>query len=213
LVFCAVWVVNVHFPPFTFLLLSVLIAMKNLKTVIKIQNVVLTGKLNCKVVLEALYGRIKGLRWASRFKCLILRLRGSKATVSIFSSGRLVCTGESSILKAENALRRLVEDLKRVEAIPYDAELYFEVENIVATVTVLHVQIDIESLTSTFQNVTYLPEQFPAAKFRSQNSKVTFLIFSTGRVTCAGAKSVKELIMGVKGLLRMLESSGLIKEF
>jgi len=41
------------------------------------------------------------------------------------------------------------------------------------------------------ENVMYEPEVFPGLIYRMQDPKTVFLIFSTGKVVCTGAKSKK----------------------
>lgn len=57
-------------------------------------------------------------------------------------------------------------------------------------------------------NLMYEPEQFPGAMFRMDNPKVVFLIFSTGKIVCVGAK--KEIYEGVENLRRRLEGLGVL---
>jgi len=56
----------------------------------------------------------------------------------------------------------------------------------------------------------YEPEQFPGAMFRMDNPKVVFLIFSTGKIVCVGAKKEKEIYEGVENLRRRLEELGVL---
>ncbi len=107
-------------------------------------------------------------------------------------------------------MRYLHEMLKKAGAVPKNSELKTEVENIVATVKLPDAFIDLETLSRKLGNVTYIPEQFPAAKYRPPRSRVTFLFFATGIVTCAGAKSVDELWREVESIYERLEDLNLL---
>jgi len=46
------------------------------------------------------------------------KIKGSKATTLIFSSGKLVCAGENSEVKAESAVSELYETLTEKRLLP-----------------------------------------------------------------------------------------------
>ena len=107
-------------------------------------------------------------------------------------------------------MKYLHETLKGVGAVPKNSKLKTEVENIVATVKLPNAFIDLETLSRKLENVTYVPEQFPAAKYKPPSSRVTFLFFATGIVTCAGAKSVDELRREVENVYERLGALNLL---
>ena len=51
----------------------------------------------------------------------------------------------------------------------------------------------------------YEPEQFPAAIYRMKSPRVVFLLFSTGKIVCVGAKKEKDIYEAVENLRRRLE--------
>lgn len=41
--------------------------------------------------------------------------------------------------------------------------------------------------------LVYEPEQFPAAMYRMESPRVVFLMFSTGKIVCVGAKKEEDV--------------------
>ncbi|MBI5061596.1 MAG: TATA-box-binding protein, partial [Candidatus Aenigmarchaeota archaeon] len=52
-------------------------------------------------------------------------------------------------------------------------------------------------------------EQFPGLVYRIPEPKVAFLLFSSGRVVCAGAKSLEDVKKAVKRLKKKLSELGM----
>ncbi|GAH28052.1 unnamed protein product, partial [marine sediment metagenome] len=55
----------------------------------------------------------------------------------------------------------------------------------------LHTYIDLNMAAVVMENVMYEPEVFPGVIYRMLDPKTVFLIFSTGKVVCTGAKNKK----------------------
>jgi len=51
----------------------------------------------------------------------------------------------------------------------------------------------------------YEPEQFPGLMYRMESPRVVFLIFSTGKIVCVGAKKEEDIYEAVEKLWRRLE--------
>ncbi|MEA3378797.1 MAG: TATA-box-binding protein [Nanoarchaeota archaeon] len=76
-----------------------------------------------------------------------------------------------------------------------------KVQNIVAT-TDLGVAVPLVKLAETLPNTEYNPEQFPGLVMRIAEPKSTALIFSSGRVVCTGAKSMKKVKESVAQIIK-----------
>ncbi|HDZ16901.1 MAG TPA: hypothetical protein ENH75_01335, partial [archaeon] len=57
----------------------------------------------------------------------------------------------------------------------------------------LHTFIDLNMAAIIMENVMYEPEVFPGVIYRMGDPKTVFLLFSTGKVVCVGAKN-KEIV-------------------
>jgi transcription initiation factor TFIID TATA-box-binding protein len=83
------------------------------------------------------------------------------------------------------------------------------VENVVASAN-LNQNIDLESIARTFPAVQYKPDQFPGLVYRLRKPDVATLIFSTGKLIVAGAKSENRAKRAVSRLVDELKTSGLV---
>jgi len=66
------------------------------------------------------------------------------------------------------------------------------IQNIVASGD-LHTNIDLNMAAIVMEYAMYEPEVFPGLIYRLQEPKTVFLIFSTGKIVCTGAKN-KEIV-------------------
>jgi len=122
--------------------------------------------------------------------------------VTIFPSGKLISVGTKSPEQAQQDLEWTVKTLVTgglIDPIEVEAEL----RNIVA-VQNLENPVDLESLSIVIEGI-YEPEQFPGFILRQENPKVTYLIFSSGKVVIAGSKSLDELRLATKHLQKIFQ--------
>ena len=79
-----------------------------------------------------------------------------------------------------------------------------KVQNIVAT-TSLEKAIPLVKLAETLPNTEYNPEQFPGLVMRIKDPKTSALIFSSGKIVCTGAKSMKKVKESVTQIIQNIE--------
>ena len=82
------------------------------------------------------------------------------------------------------------------------------IQNVVASASVGK-KIDLDSIKNTFSGIEYNPEQFPGLVFRLKSPKTATLIFTTGKMVCAGAKSEKESMNAVRKVVQKLRKGGI----
>lgn len=174
------------------------------RATVKVVNVVASATLGQRVNLEAVVRSFPNAKFPSeRFPGLVFRLKKPKTATLIFGSGNLVCTGARSENEAINAVENLVRELSGKGLItPQKPEI--KIDNIVASANLMQ-NVDLYS-ASRFQGTMYEPDQFPALIYRMDEPKVVFLIFSSGRLICVGAKSEKEAHRAVRRLIQKLEA-------
>ena len=179
---------------------------------IRIENVVASGALNNSVDLCAVVKAFPHVEYRPEvFPGLAFRLKKPKTCTLIFYSGRMVCTGAKSEREARKAILKVTKELKN-GGIIITRKPEITIHNVVASGS-LGGSVDLEELCARAHvggNLMYEPEQFPGAMFRMDNPKVVFLIFSTGKIVCVGAKKEKEIYEGVENLRRMLEELGVL---
>jgi len=84
-----------------------------------------------------------------------------------------------------------------------------EIQNVVAVAS-LGQKMDLIAIMKIFRNVEYRPKRFPGLVFKMKEPKTTTLIFSTGKMVCTGAKSVKMARWAIKKVVRDLRKEGFI---
>lgn len=176
---------------------------------IRVQNVVASATVNqtfdLKTIAEAFP---ENTEFKGRFPGLIFRLEKPKTTMLIFGTGKMVCTGGKSEDEARRAIMRAVRKLRK-GGINVAGKPEVHITNIVASAT-LNGVIDLDELYSsdgTGGNILFEPEQFPALIYRWESPKVIFLVFSTGKIVCVGARKEKDIHEAIENLRRKLEES------
>ncbi len=145
-----------------------------------------------------------------RFPGLVFKLKKPKTTMLIFRTGKMVCTGARSEDIARRAVITVVKELNK-RSIVIDGKPEIQVTNVVASANIGGF-IDLEKLYineigKMRGKIIFEPGQFPALIYRWESPDVVFLIFSTGRIVCVGAKEEKEVYEAVEKLQRRLEES------
>ena len=84
-----------------------------------------------------------------------------------------------------------------------------EIVNIVASAS-LGKNVELNQIVFNLDNCEYEPEQFPGVVHRLDNPDVVFLIFSSGKVICTGARSEEDVGRGINKLKRKLRKIGVL---
>ena len=175
---------------------------------VKIENVVASAILGSKISLNAIAKKIPGTEYEPKqFPGLIFRVARPHATALIFKTGKIVCTGAKSEDDAIDAVRAVMQALQ-AKRIKLGASPVIEIKNIVSTAN-LQQKIRLEQAARTLSKCMYEPEQFPGLIYRMEEPKTVFLIFSTGRTVCTGARRMSDAYRAVHLLCELLESKDL----
>ena len=176
---------------------------------VQIQNVVASAAFNQTFDLITIANAFpENTEFKGRFPGLIFKLKKPKITLLIFKTGKMVCTGGKGENEARRAILRAARKLRK-EGINVTRKPEIQITNIVASAT-LNGIIDLDKLYSSEGmggNILFEPEQFPALIYRWESPKVIFLIFSTGKIVCVGAKKEKDIYKAIEKLRRKLEES------
>jgi len=176
---------------------------------VQIQNVVASAAFNQTFDLITIANAFpENTEFKGRFPGLIFKLKKPKITLLIFKTGKMVCTGGKGENEARRAILRAARKLRK-EGINVTRKPEIQITNIVASAT-LNGVIDLDKLYSSEGiggNILFEPEQFPALIYRWESPKVIFLIFSTGKIVCVGAKKEKDIYKAIEKLRRKLEES------
>ena len=163
----------------------------NFKLDYKIENVVATVimEITEKIDLIKISRKYEDVEYnPERFPGLIMRINEPKATFLIFTTGKMVITGLKRADKASPGVNKVIKYIKKAGINVSNPEI--TIQNIVASGD-LHTYIDLNMAAILLENTMYEPEVFPGVIYRMRDPKTVFLIFSTGKVVCAGAKNKK----------------------
>jgi transcription initiation factor TFIID TATA-box-binding protein len=115
--------------------------------------------------------------------------------VTIFPTGKLISVGTKSPIQAEHDLHYTKSHLFEKRVIK-NTSITINLRNLVATLT-LPRRIDLEQLAD-HENTLYEPEQFPGAIIKTSETDATFLVFASGKIVIAGAKTIEAVKKSVK---------------
>ncbi|TES95716.1 MAG: TATA-box-binding protein [Promethearchaeota archaeon] len=163
----------------------------DLKLDYKIENVVATVVMEIteKIDLVKIARKFEDVEYnPERFPGLVMRITDPKATFLIFSTGKMVITGLRRADQASAGVKKIVKSIKKAGINVSNPVI--TVQNIVASGD-LHTFIDLNMAAIVMENAMYEPEVFPGLIYRMKDPKTVFLIFSTGKVVCTGAKNKK----------------------
>ena len=186
----------------------------------KVQNVVVSANIFAKLPLEKLAVILENSDYTPEtFPGLIYKVKDDelsfkKASFLLFSSGRIICAGTKSVKAAKDAVKHVVEDLKNV-GIEITKKPKIVVQNMVASGSVGG-RLNLNEIVFLFDNTEYEPEQFPGLVYKLKGEDVlqniTFLLFGTGKIVIAGAKTHKQIKDSVKFLRAQLIDIGELDE-
>ena len=178
----------------------------------RIQNVVATASLNQPLDLDAIVKAFPDTKWQPEvFPGLMFRLKRPKTCTLLFKTGRMVCTGAKSERESRRAVLKVARQLKKAGII-ITGNPEIKIQNIVASGS-LGGPVDLEGLCERARmggSLMYEPEQFPGMIYRMENRHVVFLIFSTGKIVCVGAKKEEDVYEVLEKLRRRLEEMGVL---
>ena len=175
---------------------------------VKIQNIVAFTALGKPVQINTLLKKVENTEWhPETFPGLIYKMHNPRASALIFSQGKIVCTGTKSIKDVKIAMHKIVDKIKEA-GIETPNNFKIKVENIVAS-TKINAKLRLEEIAFALENSEYEPEQFPGLVYRINEPRVAFLLFSSGRIICTGAKDVESIHIALHKLKEKLESIGI----
>ena len=175
----------------------------------EIHNMVITVQLSDRIDLDKISRKLPdGVEYfPDNFPGVVYRMKKPKASFLIFSTGKSTCTGTSSEADAKEAIKNMLKLLKGVGVDVKVSKIV--IQNIVAS-TNLDTKLDIDKMAFDLENSEYEPETFPGLVYKTKGS-VTFLIFSTGKVVCVGARTTKDIKDSLDSLVKKLKDIKALK--
>ena len=178
----------------------------------KIENVVATVvvEITEKIDLNIIARKHTDVEYnPERFPGLVMRILKPKATILIFSTGKMVVTGLRKASEAGRVVEKVLKNIRKAGIKVSNPEI--TIQNIVASGD-LHTKIDLNMAAIVMEYAMYEPEVFPGLIYRMQEPKTVFLIFSTGRIVCTGAKKKEIVKEAVEKLNKEVRELGVAKK-
>ncbi len=178
----------------------------------KIENVVATVvvEITEKIDLNQIARKHAEVEYnPERFPGLVMRIEKPRATILIFSTGKMVVTGLRKAAEAPRVVEKVVKNIKKAGIKVSNPVI--TIQNIVASGD-LHTNIDLNMAAIVMEYAMYEPEVFPGLIYRMQDPKTVFLIFSTGRIVCTGAKKKEIVREAVRKLNKEVRKLGVAKQ-
>ena len=179
------------------------------KPIISIENVVASATVDQKMDLNDITKKFPDVEYhPDQFPGLVFRLKSPKTATLIFTSGKMVCTGAKSEQMSKNAVKTVVEKLRKGK-IKVKKNAVVTIQNIVASIN-LGGRIHLEQAARTLPRSMYEPEQFPGLIHRMLDPKTVILLFASGKLVCTGAKKEADVYRSVHNLHSTLEEKELM---
>jgi transcription initiation factor TFIID TATA-box-binding protein len=171
---------------------------------LSIVNLVATAELDQSVDLNKLVFIDGFLYDTAIYRCAYLKDNRTRAKVSIFSTGKMICVGAKSFKDAKHDLLYAAQRLAELHLVK-PTKIAMKLQNIVATGEIGK-PIDIEKLSAKLPNIIYEPEQFPGAIYYAKELEgASILIFASGKVVIAGLRDEHLLDVTRKVLAKLGE--------
>ncbi|EFA04368.2 TATA box-binding protein-like 1 [Tribolium castaneum] len=147
---------------------------------IMINNVVCSFSVRCHLNLREIALNGINVEYRKENGKITMKLRRPYTTASIWSSGKVTCTGATSELQAKIAARRFARCLQKLGfKVRFNN---YRVVNVLGTCS-MPFAIKINSFSERHKEADYEPELHPGVTYKLQSPKATLKIFSTGSVT------------------------------
>ncbi|CAH8619506.1 unnamed protein product [Schistosoma haematobium] len=153
---------------------------------LSITNVVVMASLQCHLRLKEIARTSVNVEYKPLQNHVIMRLRSPYTVATIWSSGKIWCTGANSLAKAKIGARRIARRIAKC-GFPCHFSKY-RVVNIMATCK-LPFGVRLEELVNERpMQMSYEPELAPGLTFKTDlNSSTSLKLFSTGRIVIMGS--------------------------
>ena len=108
--------------------------MPQTKPIVSIENVVASATVNQKMDLNEITRKFADVEYhPDQFPGLVFRIKSPKTATLIFSSGKMVCTGAKSETMSRNAVKIVVQKLRK-GGIKVKKNAIVDIQNIVASI-------------------------------------------------------------------------------
>ena len=133
--------------------------MPQTKPIVSIENVVASATVNQKMDLNEITRKFADVEYhPDQFPGLVFRIKSPKTATLIFSSGKMVCTGAKSETMSRNAVKSVVQKLRK-GGVKVKKDAIVDIQNIVASIN-LGGRIHLEQAARTLPRSMYEPVSY-----------------------------------------------------
>ncbi|CAH8863393.1 unnamed protein product [Trichobilharzia szidati] len=153
---------------------------------LSITNVVVMASMKCHLRLKEIARTSVDVEYKALQNHVIMRLRSPYTVATIWSSGKIWCTGANSLVKAKVGARRIARRIAKC-GFPCHFSKY-RVVNIMATCRLPFGVRLADLVRERPMQMSYEPELSPGLTFKiDPNSSTSLKLFSTGRIVIMGS--------------------------
>jgi len=150
---------------------------------IVINNVVCSFSVRCHLNLKEIALQGSNVEYRRENGMVTMKLRHPYTTASIWSSGKITCTGANSEDQARVSARKFSRILQKLDDKYKDIRIKnWRIVNVLGTCT-LPFAIKITPFSQAYKEASYEPELHPGVTYKIKYPKATLKIFSTGSIT------------------------------
>jgi len=178
---------------------------------VKVENIVASTVFAEKLDLDIIAQSLEEAEYEpEQFPGLVYRLKNPKTATLLFTSGKANCTGAKNIEGVRKTIDIIADKLREL-GMDIHKDLGIVVQNIVAVANLGgELNLTETAMGLGLENIEYEPEQFPGLVYRIKEPKVAMLLFTSGKVVCAGARNTEDISKAVEKLSENLRSLGLL---
>ncbi len=161
---------------------------------ILINNVVCSFSLGCHLNLRHIALNAHNVEYRRESGVVTMKLRKPQITASLWSSGKITCTGATSADDAKSGARRVA---RIIQKLGFDVKFRkMRIVNVLGSCS-MPFEIKITAFSQRYREAEYEPELHPGVTYKVKNPKATLKIFSTGSITVT-APSVENVQLAIE---------------
>ncbi|WP_114578345.1 TATA-box-binding protein [Saliphagus sp. LR7] len=186
--------------------------MGDLLQTLSIENVVGSTSIDQELDLESLADDLDGASFEpDQFPGVVSRTTDPKAASLIFRSGKIVCTGASSVDDLTTAVELTFEKLRQLGLkVPEEPDI--TVQNIVTSGDLgTSLNLNAIAIGLGLEDVEYEPEQFPGLVYRPDELDVVVLLFGSGKLVITGGTQPRDAEDAISVIHARLDDLGLLE--
>lgn len=147
---------------------------------VMINNVVCSFSVGCHLNLRQIALKGVNVEYRRESNMITMKLRKPKVTASVWSSGKITCTGATSETDARIGARRIA---RVIQKLGFDTRFRrMRIVNVLGSCS-MPFEIRINAFSQQHREAEYEPELHPGVTYKVKHLKATLKIFSTGSIT------------------------------